>query len=169
MYDKRVLERKRALVKELFFKKHLNKSTIAKQLSVSYPFVCRWTKDKNSSIKDRRGWPKGKRRSHNQVEVERIIKIRQDLISQSAFFFGPDKILDEYRKLYPDAKPINRTFVARVISEFFPESKRGMLKAVKNQHYPLKTLSHLGKIQEGIDFIGHRYIYGSGKPINFFT
>ncbi len=44
-----------------------------------------------------------------------------------------------------------------------------MLKVVENQHYPLVTLSGLGKIQEGIDFIGHKYIYGSSKPIHFFT
>ena len=169
MYDKKTLEKKRSLVKELFFKKHLNKSTITRQLSVSYPFVRRWTRSKDDSIKDKRGWPKGKRRSRSKPEVERVIKIRQNLISHSAFFFGPDKILDEYQRLYPHARPINRSFVTRVISEAFPESRRDMLKAVKNQHYPLKTLSNLGRIQEGIDFIGQRYIYGSSQPIHFFT
>lgn len=97
MYDKKTLEKKRSLVKELFFKKHLNKSVIARQLAVSRPFVCRWTMGKDISIKDKRGWPKGKMRSRSKVEVERIIKIRKDLISHSSFFLGPDKILDEYQ------------------------------------------------------------------------
>lgn len=169
MYDKQTLEKKRSQVKELFFQKHLNKSIIASQLAVSRPFVHRWTRTKNESVRDRRGWPKGKRRSRTKKEKERIIKIRQDFLSASAFFFGPDRIVDEYQGLYGNSRLVNRAFVARVIHQAFPESHRGMLKAVKNQHYPLETLSDLGKIQEGIDFVGHKYIYGSSKPIHFFT
>lgn len=169
MYDKQTLEKKRSQVKELFFQKHLNKSVIARKLAVSRPFVHRWSKNKGGSIKDKRGWPKGKRRSCTKAEEERIIKIRQDLVSNLAFFYGPDRIVDDYQNLYGNSRPVSRSFVAKVIHKEFPETHRGMLKAVKNQHYPLKALSSLGKIQEGIDFVGHKYIRGSGKPIHFFT
>ncbi|MBP8591099.1 hypothetical protein KBI33_01360 [Candidatus Shapirobacteria bacterium] len=85
MYDKQTLEKKRSQVKELFFQKCLDKSVIARKLAVSRSFVQRWAKSKSSSTKDRRGWPKGKRRSLTKVEAQRVIKIRESFVSHSAF------------------------------------------------------------------------------------
>lgn len=169
MYDKQTLVKKRTLVKELFFTKHFNKSEIARKIAVSYPFVLRWTTLRDEPAKDKRGWPKGKRRSRTKEEEQRIIAIRKELNDKKAFFFGPDRILGEYRLKYPQAKKVSRPFITRVIHEAFPESHQEMLKATKEQQYPLKALSSLGKTKESIDFIGHKFLKGQGKPIHFFT
>lgn len=169
MYDKQTLVKKRTLVKELFFTKHLNKSEIARKIAVSYPFVLRWTTLEEEPTKDKRGWPKGKRRSRTQEEEQRIIAIRKELNDKKAFFFGPDRILGEYHLKYPQAKEVSRPFITRVIHEAFPESHQKMLKATKEQNYPLKALSFLGKTKESIDFVGHKFLKGQRQPIHFFT
>lgn len=168
MYDKKTLEKKRAQVKRLFFCKHFNKSKIARAIGVSRPFIHKWVRNKNRPVTDDcRGWPKGKRRFYTDQEEERIISLREEL--EKGLFTGSDKILDEYNQSYPKARSLSRSFVSRVIWKYFPMSRRKTLKAVKEQKYPIKTLTGLSTIQQEADFMGKKYITGRSEPIHFFT
>lgn len=169
MYDKETLINKRRKVRHLYFEKHLNKSLIARKLSVSRVFVHRWTSDPGIPVDiDHRGWPPGKKRTRNDREELRIINLRKEL-EKGEYFYGPDTILDKYNKRYPEAPDLSRSFVTRVISKHFPMSRRGTLKAVKEQDYPIETISSLGEIQEEADFLGKKYIQGRSAPLHFFT
>ena len=123
MYDKKTLFRKRHLAQKLHFEQHLNKSEIARRLGVTWGFVHKWTKDPKVQIADRRGWPKGKRRTHTKREEERLIVIRSEL-EERDFFYGAGKIIDEYERKFPSEPQLNRSYVNRVISQHFPMSKR---------------------------------------------
>lgn len=168
MYDKETLFRKRHLAQKLHFEQHLNKSEIARRLGVTWSFVHKWTKDPKVQITDRRGWPKGKRRTHTKREEERLIVIRSEL-EERDFFYGAGKIIDEYERKFPSEPQLNRSYVNRVISQHFPMSKRKSLKAVKEQNYPFEAITSLGSIQEEADFLGKKYIHGQTAPIHFFT
>lgn len=169
MYSKDSIVQKRYKVKLLFFQKHLNKSEIARKLGVSRPFVNRWTKLGSNPNQDKRGWKKGQLRSRTGQEVLRIVKIRKELDDSKAFFFGPEIIAEKYAKQYPGAKPVSSAAIGRIIYEHFPESRRSVLKAVKEQNYPVDALRSLGTIHEGIDFIGQKYLKGKSDPLHFFT
>ncbi|MFO8089963.1 MAG: hypothetical protein R6U13_09025 [Desulfatiglandaceae bacterium] len=117
---------------------------------------------------DRRGWPLGKKRTRTDQEELRIINLRKEL-EKRKFFYGPDTILDKYTKRYPEAPCLSRSFVTRVITKHFPMSRRGTLKAVEEQNYPIETISSLGDIQEEADFLGKKYIQGRSAPLHFFT
>ena len=168
MYDKETLEKKRRQARELYKKKALNKKEIAQRLGVSWNFVHKWTEDHVSEIIDQRGWPLGKKRSHTEQEEVRLIRIRREL-EKSNFFYGAGKMIDEYQKRFPGDPQVNKSFVNRVISKNFPMSRRNTLKAVKEQKYPIRTISSLGDVQEEADFLGKKYIHGRTAPIHFIT
>ncbi|MFO7945162.1 MAG: hypothetical protein R6U51_12780 [Anaerolineales bacterium] len=80
MYDKETLINKRRKVRHLYFEKHLNKSQIARKLSVTRVFVRRWTNDPDKPVElDRRGWPPGEKRTRTDQEELRIVNLRKEL------------------------------------------------------------------------------------------
>jgi len=131
MYDKETLIKKRRKVRHLYFEKHLNKYQIARKLSVTRDFVRRWTSNPDRPVyTDQRGWPLGKKRTRTDQEELRIIDLRKEL-KKGEYLYGPDTILDEYTKRYPEASGLSRSFVTRVIAKHFPMSRRRSLKAIK--------------------------------------
>lgn len=151
----------------------MSKNKIAKELKLSKDFVIKWTQSENQDFEiDNRGWQKGKRRKWTKQTEERIKTIYQKFKDDpNQFYTGATAIIQEWRKLFPqDNIPHLRT-VGQIMSDLglvsSPKKKRnkGTAKYLCYPEYTIYTLLG-GRVAEA-DFIGHKYISGQSKPINF--
>ncbi len=132
--------------------------------------VNRWLNLSEENVEtDNRGWPKGKLRKHTQLEKKRIIAIRDNLERNESFFVGSEVIQSDYAKSY--GEKLSKWFINSTLKEsnrvkgYKPKARGGS----KYKRYPVQTLSSLGKCVMAIDFIGPKYLEGSGNRINFFS
>jgi len=119
--------------------------------------------------KDNRGWKKGKPRKYTQQQKGEIKKIRVQLEREGNFFIGAPVILDNYNSQHETK--VSQRFVDRTLKEYklvkTPRKKRkGVSKYMK---YPQHTLNKMGKCMMSVDFIGPKYLKGSGDRINFLS
>lgn len=165
--NKSIVILKRRKVKEL--KAHLNKTQIAKHLAVTPAFVRKWWARENGEV-DNRGWVKGRLRKRTEKEKNRIIKIREGLVKNNAFFYGPDAVLQEYRERFPDSLLPPRSFVAEVISRNCRTDQRTnrMVGGSKYLHYPQTSIEKLGNIIQEIDFAGGRALKTERDLVHIF-
>ncbi len=140
---------------------------------MSIDFVVSWTKSPNQDFtKDKRGWPKGKRRKWTKATEDRIKKIHNDLENDPfEFYTGATAITDEWRKRYPNISPPPLITIGRILSDLGLSIKRkkGRNKgAARYLCYPEYTIYTLlgGRVLES-DFIGKKYITGRTEPLNF--
>jgi len=131
-----------------------------------------WTKLPNQDFtKDKRGWPKGKRRKWDKKDEKRIKTIYQELEEDPyQFYTGATAIETEWKKKYSESPPPLRT-IGKMMSDLglSATSQKGRNKgAARYLCYPEYTIYHLlgGRVLES-DFIGKKYIAGRTEPLNF--
>jgi len=122
---------------------------------------------------DNRGWKKGRLRKYDPKVEDRVLRIRKDLRKEESYFFGPDVVQANYVHLYPEEEPPTISFIAKTIHQ------AGLTKQMHNQHingkrseymnYPQRTLDKMGRVVEGIDFMGPRYIEGQSEGVHFLS
>lgn len=143
---------------------------IASSLVAGKDSVSKWIKLEESKVKeDNRGWQRGNLRKHSEIEVDRIIKIRQELEAEDSYFIGPKVIQKNYINRYQHQIPI--WLIIKVLKENrlskSPQKKGG--KKSRYMQYPEETLRKFGKTVMSADFIGPKYITGSDERINFLS
>ncbi len=146
---------------------------IANSLKVSKGFVDRWTRsaEQDCSLDDR-GWPRGQPRSSSEQTRERVLALHQKLESDPhQFYTGATAIVQEWRRVYgadsvPSLRTIGRTQAALGLSN---KRRKGRSRgAARYLCYPEHTIyEHFGGRLLEADFIGKKFIAGSGDPLHF--
>lgn len=171
--QKKYLALRRA-VHELYFHDHLSKARIRRILKVSKQFVITWTRSPELDLTaDARGWVKGKRRRWSTQTVRRVASIHRALErSARSFYSGATAIEQEWRRRYPgEPVPPLRT-LGLMLSELGLSSPRRRTRPGKGaarylcypEHTVYETLG--GRVLEA-DFIGKKFLTGSGNPLHF--
>ncbi len=165
---KELLVVKRQKAKELYDDGYsINK--IADKLVSNWSSVKKWIEMDDVTV-DNRGWEKGNLREYDQEVRQRVIEIRKRLRKEQSYFFGPQVVRANYKKLYPEEKVPTIYFIAKTLRE------EGMTTGKDNtrkedgseyMNYPQRTLDKLGTVVEGIDFIGPRYIEDQSEGVHF--
>lgn len=158
--------------KALFQKAHQlvqeghTRSEIARRLHVTRKTVREWLNQEE--YRDERGWQQGRRRSYSQEEEDRILAIRDDL-EANAFYWGKDEVRSEYKKRFPEETPPSLWFIEETIRRHGRQTSKPKERRpgiTRYLGYPIHLLAGLGPVQEGIDFIGHKYLKGREEPIH---
>lgn len=162
-----ILKRKKA--KELF-KEDWSIGKIARYLLTRKNSVSKWIRLSDEELLvDNRGWKKGRPRKYNLKTKEKIKKIRKELEKEESYFIGAKVVRKNYENL--TGENVSKDFVDRTLKEAkmvkSPQRKRNGLS--KYMKYPQKTLFKLGKSMMSIDFIGPKYLQGSGNGISFLS
>ena len=134
---------------------------IAAALVAGKDNVSRWVKMPIDEVEiDNRGWEKGRLRVYGEEDRKRVIEIREELVKEESFFFGPAVVRKNYEQRYGNS--VRPWFVEKVIREAgLTKGRKEKIKGKsKYMHYPSYTLSKLGKIVMAIDFIGPRFLKG---------
>lgn len=154
------------------FRQGLSKAAISIQLGIRKPTIIAWLAKKE--YEEQRGWVKNKFRTHTQTEHQRIVELKQARITGKQYFLGSPHIQMDYAKTYPkDLLPSLWFFDEAVrkarLQTHEPKKRKKGQNIVSRLLFPIKSIVGLGKIQQSCDFIGKKYIQGSGEPINIFS
>ena len=166
---KELLIQKRKKAKEL----HNNNWSIRKisrYLVSSKKSVVKWINfDDKEALNDNRGWKRGRLRKYASEAKEEIKKIRIELEKEESYFVGAKVVKYNYEKM--NKSKVSKSFVDRTLKEagmvISPQKKRpGLSKYIK---YPQRTLTKMGRSMMSIDFIGPKYLHGSGEGVSFLS
>src|SRR3989338_5032909 len=166
---KELLIQKRKKAKEL----HNNNWSIRKisrYLVSSKKSVVKWINfDDKEALNDNRGWKRGRLRKYASEAKEEIKKIRIELEPEESSFVGAKVVKYNYEKM--NKLKVSKSFVDRTLKEagmvISPQKKRpGLSKYMK---YPQRTLTKMGRRMMSIDFIGPKYLHGSGEGVSFLS
>lgn len=127
-----------------------------------------------ASHADARGWKAGVKRSHTDLEEERIAALKRQRIDGKKFFLGTSYIQMDYAKAYPEDTLPSTWFVDEVVRrhglQTHEPKKRGKgQNIVSRLLFPIKSIVSLGAIQQSMDFIGKKFIQGSSEPVSIFS
>ena len=167
---KQLLIEKRKKARQLHKEKGWSIRKISRCLVAGKDNVGMWVKMSDKEIQqDNRGWKKGNPRKYTKEQKKEIKKIRRQLEKEGSFFIGSLVIQGNYNKLHTTT--VSKSFVDRTLKEYkmvkTPQKKRkGVSKYMK---YPQHTLNKMGKCMMSVDFIGPKYLKGSGDRINFLS
>lgn len=137
-----------------------------------------WTKSPNQNFgEDKRGWQKGRTRTHTEEEKQLIKTIRNKLNeSENESYIGPEAILKYINKNKPNYESkknikidsINISFIISTLKELglSKSHKRRIKGGSEYQRYPKILISQIGCLILEIDFL-QRFIKGQTKPLNF--
>ena len=132
-----------------------------------------WTKSSNQDFtKDKRGWPKGKRRRWSKTTEDRIKTIHQSLEKNPLeFFTGASAIADRWKKQDPHNPVPPLITIGHIMAdlELSATRKEGKNKgAARYLCYPERTVYQIlgGRVLEA-DFVGKKYLTGRTEPLNF--
>lgn len=150
----------------------MNHAKIARELSVSRPTIIRWLS--KESYTDDRGWTEGAKRSHTEIEEERVVTLKQKRIDAKSFFLGSPYIQMDYAKQFPDDSLPSMWFIDDVVRRNGlqtrePKKRSKGQNIVSRLKFPIASIMGLGKIQQSVDFIGKKYIHGSREPVSIFS
>jgi predicted transcriptional regulator len=162
-----IIKRKKA---KALHKKGYSQSKIAKALVAGRDKVAKWLKMTDEEVsKDNRGWPEGKLRTHTQVEKAHVLKIKRNLKKEKSYFYGADIIGANYKK--ENKKNISKWFIKETIKKagLTDQRKKKQKGGSRYMNYPEKTLSKLGKIVVGIDFMGPKYLKDDSDGKHFLS
>ncbi len=172
-YEKKQI-RFRERIRDMFFQFGWSRKKIQRECGISIHTVRMWTQaaDQDCSI-DHRGWPRGMRRTHTALTLERIAQIHQELRTNAdEFFTGASAIEREWTRRFPEPAPPLRTIGALLKELHLSGSRtRGRGKgAAAYLHYPEHTLYHgLGGRLIEADFIGRKSFAGQSAPLCFMS
>ena len=168
--EKKLTIFKRKQAQKLYYESGWSIRKIARFLSAGRDNVKRWIKMKPEDIeKDKRGWPKGKRRKYTNEQEERILKIRKELTENESFFWGNEIILHNY--ISQTGEKVSLWFIDSVLRQRQLVNKRKNKRkgGSKHMNYPSHTVNKLGRCMMSLDFIGPKYLEGSSNKINFLS
>ena len=147
-----------------------NNSAIARILGVRRATVIRWLAA--SEHQDRRGWERGRARTHTQVEVsDRIRTIKKDLLEHH-YFFGNEYVQMRYHKSYPQEPIPSIWYIDEVVRQAELQGRKPKGRRPGGSVYllyPTDSMRHLGLIQQSADFVGKKYLAGSSSPVTVFS
>ncbi len=122
---------------------------------------------------DDRGWKKGRLRKYDQKVQDRVLQIRRELRKEESYFFGPQVVQANYAHLYPGEKLPTMSFITKTIREAgwanVTRKRDRKSKPSAYMNYPQRALDKLGRVVEGVDFIGPRYIEGQTRGVHFLS
>lgn len=150
----------------------MSKAAIASQLSIRKPTIIAWLAQK--VYEDKRGWAKNKFRTHTPTESQRIVDLKKARIKNKQYFLGSAYIRMDYSKTYPQEPLPSTWFVDETVRQsglqtHEPKKRKKSQNIVSRLLFPIKQIVRLGLIQQSCDFIGKKYIQGSGEPIHVFS
>jgi len=163
----------RLLANELYFERHVSKNMIANSLKVSKGFVVRWTKSPDQDcLADARGWPRGQQRASSEQTRERVLALHQMLENDpQQFYTGATAVAQQWRQVYGPADVPSLRTIGRIQAALGLSNKRRKGRssgAARYLCYPEHTIyNHLGGRLLEADFIGKKFIAGSGDPLHF--
>jgi len=143
---------------------------IARYLVASKNSVRKWLDMSDEAVlADNRGWKKGRPRRYTKEQKEGVRKTRRDLEKEGSFFIGALVVQKNYNS--QNEMKVSKKFVDRTLKEYKlvktpQKKKKGRSKYMQ---YPQHTLGKLGKCVMCVDFIGPKYLKGSGGGINFLS
>lgn len=128
---------------------------------------------KCESYEEHRGWNKG-RRTHTDLEEERVVKFKEDRIKEKKYFLGAPYIQMDYTKKYPTEPLPSLWFINDVVTKHKLQThepkKRGKgQNIVSRLKFSIRSIMNLGRIQQASDFIGKKYIAGHKEPVSIFS
>lgn len=96
------------------------------------------------------------------------------MIKKDRYFLGPKHVRMSYAKQYPSDGLPSLWFFQDVIRRNGIQSnepkKRTKGKGiVERLFFPIQSIVKLGRIQQSVDFIGKKFIYGRSEPISVFS
>lgn len=169
--DRELLIAKRKKARELHAK-GWSVNRIARHLVSNWRSVRHWIEMEDIQA-DGRGWKKGRLRKYDRETEARVLQIREELRKEESYFYGPDVVRANYEHLYPGEEPPTISFITKTIREAGwtkmtnKQARRG--KASEYMNYPQRTLDKMGRVVEGVDFMGPRYIEGRSRGIHFLS
>jgi hypothetical protein len=103
-----------------------------------------------------------------------VIALKQARIDQGKYFLGAPYVQMDYAKGFPREQKPSLWFIEESVRTAGLQTrvpkKRGKGHDIVKRHlFPIKTIVGLGRIHQACDFIGKKYIVGSGTPISVFS
>jgi hypothetical protein len=145
---------------------------IARHLVSNWRSVKRWIEMEDIHA-DNRGWKKGRLRKYDGKVLDRVLQIRRELREEESYFFGPRVVQANYARLYPREKLPTMSFITKSIREAgwanVARKRDRSSKPSAYMNYPQRALDKLGRVVEGVDFIGPRYIDGQSRGVHFLS
>lgn len=144
---------------------------ISRRLGLRKATVIGWLK--NKVYVEGRGWNKG-RRTHTDLEEERIVKFKEDRIREKKYFLGAPYVQMDYAKKFPTDPLPSLWFVNDVVAKHNLQThepkKRGKGQSIISRlKFPIRSIVTLGRIQQASDFIGKKYFAGRKEPVSIFS
>lgn len=150
----------------------MNTSEISRRLEIRRATIIGWLG--KTEYGDERGWTEGKKRTHTDLEEERVAALKRQRISGKKFFLGTSYVQMDYAKAYPENPPPSTWFIDAVVRrhglQTHEPKKRGKgQNIVSRLLFPIRSIVSLGAIQQSMDFIGKKFIRGSSEPVSIFS
>lgn len=149
----------------------MSKREIVRRERVSWEFVLKWTKSPDQDFTvDGRGWPRGRRRVWTK-ETEKRIRSIHGFLSDNWSYTGSQAVIIEWGKRHPGDDPPPLRTVDQIMKDLHLSTnrkKRNRRGTAKYLLYPEHTIYSLlgGRVLEA-DFVGHKFLKGRSKPVNF--
>lgn len=144
---------------------------MSRRLEIRKPTIIDWLS--KTEYKEKRGWKKNCKRSHTDVEEERIITLKKVRINDN-YFVGAPHVQMDYEKQFPKDPLPSEWFIKEVtrkagLQTHEPKKRSKGQDIVSRLLFPIKSIVGLGKIHQSCDFIGKKYIQGFKEPVNIFS
>lgn len=102
------------------------------------------------------------------------MELKQARITGKQYFLGSPHIQMDYAKKYPQYPMPSLWFFDEAVRRaglqtHEPKKRKKGQNIVSRLLFPIKSIIALGKIQQSCDFVGKKYIQGSGEPISIFS
>jgi len=148
------------------------KAAIARRLGIRRPTIVEWLAQDTHT--DDRGWAHGRRRTHTDEEVTRIVTLKEQRIAARSYLQGAEHIQMDYTRAHPTDDLPSLWFIGDVFRQHGlqtkrPKPRRKQQGIVERLRFPIKTIVGLGAIQQAADFVGKKWIAGRSEPITIFS
>ena len=122
---------------------------------------------------EQRGWHKNKKRTHTDIEEQRIIQLKKKR-NKDCYLVGAPYVQMDYSKQFPSDSLPSEWFVKEVtrkagLQSLEPKDKKKKQNIVSRLFFPIKSIIRLGLVQQSCDFIGKKYIQGQKEPVSIFA
>lgn len=144
---------------------------IARYLTLRKATIINWLT--HESYEEGRGWKQG-RRVYTSEEEKRVTSLKRERIEKKNYFLGSPYIRMDYAKNFPDDPLPSIWFVDDVVRRnglqtHEPRKRSKGQNIVSRLKFPIRSIVHLGRIQQSSDFVGKKYITGRTGPVSIFS